>query len=77
MENQVNAIYENGSFRITDDSKVSLPDGTRVKITVLSQEALAPVDVLQLAAKVYDGLTSADIVDVEKVAIDRSHFFSN
>ena len=49
-----------------------IEEGQRVKIVVESDELPA---VLQLATQVYDGLTSEEIAEVEKIALDRRDFF--
>jgi len=72
---ELDAIYENGAFRPVGDANIRLPDGTRVRLSVKSVEA-ASADVLTLAAAVYAGLSEADIVEIEQIANDRSHFFT-
>ena len=76
MTKDVDAIYENGAFRLVGDADIPLPDGTRVRLSVEPLNSSQPGDVLELAASVYAGLSESDIADVEKMATDRSHFFS-
>jgi hypothetical protein len=35
-----------------------------------------PDEILALAAQVYEGLSSEDLAEVERIAKDRTHFFS-
>jgi predicted DNA-binding antitoxin AbrB/MazE fold protein len=75
MSTDVNAIYEGGAFWPLSDQKIAVPDGQTVKITVQPTPSVSPLDVLSLAAKVYEGMTPEDIADVERIALDRSNFF--
>ena len=76
MTQSLDAIYKNGTFCPVNASGVTLSDGERVRLTVepISQDAAK--NVLDLAAKVYAGLSDSDITDIEKIASDRSNFFS-
>ena len=74
MTKELDAIYENGTFRPVGDAELSLPDGARVRLSVKSVEPAA-ADVLALAATVYTGLSESDIAEIEQIAMDRSHFF--
>ena len=76
MSENLDAIYENGAFRPVNDADVHLSNGARVRLTV---EAITQDDrqnVLELAAMVYDGLSAEDVADVERIAMDRTNFFS-
>ena len=72
MKQAIDAIYENGTFRPLQRDTVTIPDGQRVRITV--DDECEP-ESLRLAATVYDGLSDADIDEVERVALDRGSFF--
>lgn len=72
MTQTIDAVYENGMFKPVDPNKVCVPDGRRVVLVVEEQALLEP---LRLAAQVYKGLSTNDIDVIEKIAIDRSHFF--
>jgi hypothetical protein len=39
------------------------------------EEVLPPEELLRLAAQVYEGLSPDEIDEVERIALDRSHFF--
>lgn len=75
MTKDVDAIYENGTFRPVG-ADIPLPDGTRVRLSVELLDAPQNGDVLDLAANVYAGLSEQDIADVEQIATDRTDFFS-
>ncbi len=40
-----------------------------------ARETLSPDEILNLAAQVYEGLSPEDIDEIERLALDRSHFF--
>lgn len=54
-----------------------LTDGQRVRLEFEADPRPSPEDLLQLAASVYDGLSAADILDVETTALRRNCFFSD
>lgn len=76
MTEHLDAIYKNGSFFPVGDSSISLSDGARVRLTVASIEQSSANNVLELAARVYAGLSESDIAEIERIATDRSSFFS-
>jgi len=76
MTKTINAIFENGTFHPIGDADISLPDGTHVRLSVEPLEPAKNGNVLDLAASVYAGLSEEDIADVERIATDRSKFFS-
>lgn len=72
MKRDIDAIYENGTFRPLKPQAVEIPEGRQVRITV--DDEIDP-EALRLATRVYDGLSDQDIEDVEQIALDRSRFF--
>ena len=72
MKHAIDAIYENGAFRPVQPDTVAMADGQRVRITVDDQIEPEP---LRLAMSVYDGLTDSDIDEIERIALNRGHFF--
>jgi predicted DNA-binding antitoxin AbrB/MazE fold protein len=76
MTKDVDAVYENGAFRPTSDAAITLRDGTRVRLTVEPVSENAEENVLDLASKVYAGLSDEEVADIERIATDRTHFFS-
>ncbi len=76
MEENVDAIYSNGTFQPVHKADIALPDGARVRLTVEPVSQDEGTNVLDLAAKVYTGLSDEDVADVERTATDRTNFFS-
>ena len=76
MTRNLDAVYENGAFRPTGDADITLPDGARVRLTVEPISQDVEENVLDLAAKVYAGLSDEDVADIERIATDRTSFFS-
>jgi len=73
MHDTYEAIYENGVFRPVAPAAPPLVEGQHVRIVV---EPDGPDAILGLAAQVYDGLSEQEVVDIERIALDRSRFFS-
>lgn len=67
------AVYENGIFRPIGPLPTRLAEGQQVRIVV---EVDTPEDILRLAAQVYAGLSEQEVQEVEKIALDRSAFFT-
>ena len=76
MIQYLDAIYKNGSFCPVNDAPITLSDGERVRLTVEPLPQDLKKNVLDLAAKVYAGLSDEDVTDIEKIALDRTNFFS-
>ena len=76
MTKNVDAVYENGAFHPTSDVEIKLPEGARVRLTVEPIAQNAAESILDLAAKVYAGLSVDDVTDIERIATDRTNFFS-
>ncbi len=76
MKQPIDAIYEKGAFRPLASEDLRLAEGQRVRLIVepsLSEDG----DPISLAAKVYEGLSDQEIDEIERIAFDRSHFFSD
>ena len=73
MAQIIDAVYEHGTFRPITPSAVPLSEGQQVRLVV---ETNSPDDILALASQVYDGLSEQDVNEVERVALDRSAFFT-
>ena len=76
MTKNIDAIYENGTFRPIGNAKILLPSGTRVRLSVETLDSSHIDNVLDLAASVYAGLSDQEIAEVEQIATDRTEFFS-
>ncbi len=70
MQEILEAVYENGTFRPLKVPQLS--EGQIVKLIVQSQSATTPDDMLAIAASVYQGLSVAEISEIEQIACLRS-----
>ncbi len=75
MKSTVEAIFENGVFKPVE--RPEIPEGEHVQLTV--EIAVRPLheDPLELAARVYRGLRPEEIDEIERVALDRTQFFTS
>lgn len=71
MSKSVEAIFEKGVLRPI--TPLNIPEHKRLHL-IIEDEAEEPADVLSLASAMYNGFSTADIEDVEKIALDRSRF---
>lgn len=74
----IDAIYENGMFRILVPRKIALADGQAVRLTVQVEEEVVEDEVspiLQRALHVFDGLSEEDVAEVERIALARQLCF--
>ena len=72
MTATVEAVFEDGVFKPVQ--RPDLPNGERVRITVERVAQTPPDDLLQLAARVYQGLSAEDIDEIEAMARHRTFF---
>ena len=68
------AIFEHGVFRPTEPPSPKLADGQHVRLIV---ETGGAEHMLDLAGKVYEGLSDQEIDEVERITLDRSAFFTS
>jgi predicted DNA-binding antitoxin AbrB/MazE fold protein len=71
MARTVEAIFEEGVFKPL--SPLNISEHKRIKL-IIEDESEEPLDILSLASMVYNGFSPEDIVDIEKVVLDRTHF---
>jgi predicted DNA-binding antitoxin AbrB/MazE fold protein len=64
----IDAVFENGLFRPLDPLHLSVREGERVRLRI---EESGGTTSLELAGKVYDGLTPAEIAEIEQIALRR------
>lgn len=76
MSQIIEAVYENGGFKLLGEPDEPLTEGQRVRL-IIEPEATPSERLLDLAAQVYDGLPDDTVDDVEKIALDRRAFFKN
>ena len=75
MKQTMDAVYENGVFKPLKPPKLS--EGQHVRIEIETPFGKSSDDLLELAAKVYGGLSDDDIDSIEKIAHDRRDFFGD
>ena len=61
---------QNGALVL--DDPLCLPEGTEVRIEPVPS---SPDSILAVARQVYEGLSPQEIDEIEKIALDRKHFF--
>jgi len=71
MARTVEAIFEEGVFKPL--SPLNISEHKRIKL-IIEDESEEPSDILSLASMVYNGFSPEDIVDIEKVILDRTRF---
>lgn len=73
MKQTINAIYENGVFRPLKSPAIS--EGQQVRLIVETISDPTPEELLELAAKVYQGLSAEQSDEIEQIALNRRDFF--
>ena len=73
MTQTLEAVFENGKFRLLEKPAVPLRDGQHVRLT--AETEAKPDDVLALAEQVYAGLSDEEVDDVERIALGCRSFF--
>jgi len=71
----VEAIYEQGGFRLVSPVDLQLPEAQKVRLVVEPIEQAE--DILALAALVYEGLTEDEIDSIEEHTQRREDFLGN
>jgi predicted DNA-binding antitoxin AbrB/MazE fold protein len=72
MENELEVIYRNGA--LVPLKPLSLKENQRLRITLHLPAEKRAADALAAWQQVYDGLSDADVSEVEVIALDREHF---
>ncbi len=73
MTQKLEAVFENGTFRLLEAPEVPLAQGQRVRISV----EMEPDDMIALTEEVYAGLSEEEIEAIEKISLDRRSFFGD
>ena len=73
MKQIVEAVYVDGVFKPVTPLNIS--EGQHVRLEIDEPTEENPENLLELAARVYDGLTDDEIDKIEKVATQRLDFF--
>ncbi|MGH9936465.1 MAG: antitoxin family protein [Blastocatellia bacterium] len=74
MQQTVEAIYENGGFRLIDPVNLLFFEGQKVRL-IIEPPAQSATSPLVLAAQVYEGLSDSQVEEIERIALDRNDFF--
>lgn len=74
MKATIEAVFEDGVFKPVQ--RPEIPEGEHVQLTVETTAGTGE-DPLELAARVYRGLQPEEIDEIERMALDRSHFFTS
>ena len=74
MTKIIEAIYENGVFRPLQPETVAFQEGQIVRLKIAAE---TEPESLQLAARVYEGLSKEEINDIERIALDRGNSFDS
>ncbi len=72
----IEAIYQNGLFKPLNPILEKISEGETVEI-IIKDKRLSPDEMLELAGKVYEGLSEEDINEIERIALDCSNFFGD
>lgn len=72
MTRVIDAIYEQGMLKPLE--ALDLVEHQRVRLTIHELGEESPDEQLDAWQGVYDGLTDEEIVQIEAVAFDRTHF---
>ena len=73
MRQTIKARYHDGVLQPLEP--LALADDAEVQITVETAIPVSAGDILQRAARVYQGFTAEEVAQVEAIALDRQHFF--
>lgn len=74
MQQTVEAVYENGGFRLIDPANLRFLEGQKVRL-IIEPPVKSDTNPLDLAAQVYEGLSESQIEEIERIALDRNDFF--
>ncbi len=73
MRQTIRARYHDGVLQPLEP--LALDNEAEVQVTVETAASVNAEDILQRAAKVYQGFTAEEVAQVEAIALDRQHFF--
>ena len=69
----LDAVFENGVFRPLEPRQVPVSEGQAVRLTVEAFDTAE--EALELATRVYDGLSEQEIDEIEQLALNRGDWF--
>jgi len=74
MTQTLDAVFEDGSFKPVDNGSLPFSQGQRVKL-IVEVPAEPDGDLIELAGRVYEGLSDKEVDEVEGLDLDRRNFF--
>lgn len=74
MTHTIDAVYTNGIFQPLRSVSEDFSDGEKVTLVVETGDENS---IMELAENFYEGLSEEDIDEIERIALDRSHFFGD
>lgn len=74
MKQSIEAVFDNGRFTPLNNPNLPFAQGQHVRLTV-EADLQSSDDLLELAAKVYEGLSDEQVSEIEGIALDRKDFF--
>lgn len=76
MSEVIDAVFSDGNFKPLNGARLPLSEGQRVRLTIETPHD-SDQDLVELAGQVYEGLSDAQVHEIETIAVDRSNFFNN
>lgn len=76
MSQAVDAVFENGVFRLLKTPDTPLSEGQRVRL-LIETPSKADEDLIELVGEVYEGLSGEQIDEIEQIALDRRELFGD
>lgn len=73
MKETIDAVYENGVFRPLKEPRI--PQGKHVVLEIDVPESKTPTEILEVASKVFDGLSESDVDEIASSPRRRGSFF--
>jgi predicted DNA-binding antitoxin AbrB/MazE fold protein len=74
MQQVIDAIFEQGAFKVLNPSILQLAEGQQVKL-VIEELTLPPDNPLALLTGMYEGLSEEEIDEIERIILNRRDFF--
>jgi predicted DNA-binding antitoxin AbrB/MazE fold protein len=76
MSQTIDAVFEDGLFRPIDPLPERLLPGQHVQVVLERKPKKSAKEMLKLLTDVYEGLSPEEIDEIERIALDRSRFFT-
>jgi predicted DNA-binding antitoxin AbrB/MazE fold protein len=76
MSQVIDAVFSDGNFKPLNGARLPLVEGQRVRLIVETPPD-SDKDLVELAGRVYEGLSDEQVHEIETIAADRSKFLDN